>query len=226
MSINVSATGLADFLKCSMKTYYRVNHPDLGESSDAMALGTIVHNTIESSYDNKEEAELRIKLAIGACNYQDPSVMFESAMMYMDNFYTLNANSLLVNAESTQELSFRLPIDKTSNFVGRIDCITGNSVFDWKTGSTRKRQLENDIQCILYAHVVERMYGIKPQVYMVYLKDLKIIKYNENTQFKRILFEEVVPSYIKAVKNREYVREGVFSGACTMCNFISSCLGE
>lgn len=226
MPINVSATGLSDFIQCSMKTNFRVNHPQTGVPSEAMAVGSIVHNAIEKHFVDQDASKLYALAEVKKYNFPNLAESSDRALEYLENFFSMNSTGVLITPDSLQEISFKIPVDKSSNLVGRIDCITGQSVFDWKTGSSRKRNLENDIQCIFYSHAVEKLYGFKPQVYLVYLKDSLIVKYNENTLFREILFEEVIPRYIRTVRNQDYIRTGVFNNSCRMCTFRESCIGD
>ena len=56
MSIYLSASSIADFIKCSKMVEYRIKKPFPEVKSREMILGTIMHSVIEKGWEDRDKA--------------------------------------------------------------------------------------------------------------------------------------------------------------------------
>ena len=226
--IYLSQSAIKDFLVCRKRYYYRVFHADEAEKTDEMSLGNVVHKILEKYWDNKEIANKTVLETMKefslSSTYTD--VVYELIDNYFQNF------KMLTTEKDIMEYSFKVPYyDAVADnvfLVGKFDRINkdSNMVIDWKTGKQRYGSMSNDIQSIIYYNSYKTLFGSSPQLVYVYLKDKKLIPYNPDETYTKVIYEEVIPELIDAVLSGSYSHGGLYSNACKYCSFKRFCYSE
>lgn len=223
MSINISASLLVDFLSCQRKPMYRIQLPETGIPTKEMFIGSAVHNAIEKSSRGKEavSSDLTLSLEIRALDQADIAY----ADLCLDNFFT-HFLPVLTDTDLI-ETRFKLPLDKNVFVVGRIDRISKDRIFDWKTTRNPPTKLYNDLQFIMYEWAFKRLYNKAPKgSYYGALATGTLIKHNKTEEAESYIFDELVPQVIYNIKNDIYPHTGVFSRSCYRCPYRGVCLSE
>jgi CRISPR/Cas system-associated exonuclease Cas4 (RecB family) len=141
------------------------------------------------------------------------------------NYYN-NFRKYLTNSDEI-ELKFKIPWDKDVFIVGKMDRISNGKVFDWKTDRKPQKNISKSIQFILYNWAYKKLYKANPSgVYYAALTTGDLVRYSVDEASDRTLFEEIIPDAIRAIKNKEFTRNGIFRGACYRCFYSDSCLKE
>lgn len=224
MAIYLSASLLDDFVSCSKKTYFRTNKPEESVQDRHMVVGEIVHAAIEKYWDNKDAADDYISYHVNLRLPNDATSLDKAYTCYATYFSNFKQYLL---PDDKIELKFKLPIAKDVFIVGRIDRISDGKVFDWKTASVAPSSLSHSIQFMLYNWAYTKLYNRQPSgVYYASLGTGKLIRYSKNNEAEFALFDEIIPSAITAIKNKLYVRDGLFRKTCFRCQYSEACMEE
>ena len=224
MSIFISASLLNDFISCNRKVYYRLIKPEQSIPSREMIMGEIVHAGIEKFLMDKESSLAYMYKEVMDRIPNDKSALISVAEY--NNVYHSYFKPLLL-PEDNIEMKFKIPYDKDTFVVGKIDRISNGNVFDWKTDRTPQTNVSNNIQFILYNWAYRKIYNHQPSgVYYAALANGKLVKFNFNSKIEGVVLNEIIPSVIKAIKNKEYIRNGILRKACFRCVYSDTCLEE
>jgi hypothetical protein len=189
-----------------------------------MIIGEVVHSAIEHHWDDRDKALDLIRRQILARLGND-----EEALSFTDiciaNYFHHFKQYLAPSDE--REFKFKIPWDKDVFIVGKIDRISNGKVFDWKTARKPLKNISENIQFILYNWAYNKLYKSNPVgVYYAALTTGALIRYSVDEASDRTLFEEIIPDAIRAIKNKEYSRNGIFRRACFRCSYSDTCLKE
>jgi len=226
--IYLSQSAIKDFLTCRKRYYYRVFHSEEAEKTDEMSLGNVVHLALEKSWDNQEVAN---NIALNSMkNFFLPNIYTDVVLELIDNYF--NNFKMLTTSKDEVEYNFKVPYydSVASNvfLVGKFDRINkeSNMVIDWKTGKQKFGSMSNDIQSIIYYNSYKTLFGSSPQLVYVYLKDKKLVSYNPDETYTKVIYEEVIPELIDAVLSDSYSHGGLYSYVCKNCSFKRFCYTE
>lgn len=221
MSIYLSASSIADFIKCPRKVYYRLSKTALPDKSADTIIGEVVHEVLEKEWNDRTKArKLTEKLSKKSGLLVADATKADS---YVDNYF-LHYSSLLTPNDSI-EFNFKLPLYDDVFIVGKMDRVSNGNIFDWKTGVIRSTRLDKDVQCIIYSWAYESIHGVAPaNVYIAPLRTGGLIKYYENQLHVAELFELIIPRMIKTIKSGSFERLGMFNSSCFRCYFKGTCL--
>lgn len=222
MAINISYSLLADFLSCQRKPFYRIQFPELGVSNKEMIIGTAVHLAIEKfSHDQDAAVEyMRSYLDLYFITDLDDT---NYATICLNNFFSNFKPHLRDN--DTIEYKFKIPIADKIFLVGKIDRISDEKLFDWKTSRNPPAKLFNDLQFIIYNWSYKRLFG-KPPVASYYgaLSTGNLIQHAGTEDAETYVFHEIIPEVIHNIKENIYPHTGVFTKACYRCPYKDTCL--
>lgn len=216
--MNLSASGIKDFLKCSRSYQYRMEIPDEGIQTQEQAVGSAVHSIIEKSWKarNKDVEKQVIE------QYQlSDLTKLETCL---NNYYSLYPQ--LLTEEDLTEQDFRVHLFEDVYLVGRMDRIipSKNMVIDWKTTTRSPSRIDNDIQFMIYYLAYKKLYNKEPSVIMyAALFSNKNVYFKPDKFYIDILLNEIIPTIVYRRKNKIFTREGVFNGSCRNCNYLSQC---
>lgn len=228
MNLRLSASMIKDFLSCQKKAYFRLNAPEEQEQTYQMAVGSIVHDTLEKYWNDYDKAIEFADNQIKRYNLKrGVSVVYKSLGNFFDNF------TYLVHDTDEVERYFKVPYSAEVNLVGKFDRITKDGVLiDWKTGGIVPTDISSDAQFILYEYAYKKIFGDYPKrIFYVSLPSVKIIPYERNEALANQLFNEVIPYVIENlsynIKNNSFVRNGLFGyKTCDNCPFSDICYKE
>jgi hypothetical protein len=213
-SIFISASLLRDYLECPKKVFYRLNFPELSLQTPEMIVGNIVHSALEMFWiDNK----LAIKYTRDqAEKHRLLPMHIDKALLCVSNFFDLFQN--LVTDKDLVEYRFKIPFG-TSYIVGKIDRIGAlGYVIDWKTSSMTTRNIDKDVQFILYQYVYEQLFKKVPSSVMrVNLVDGSINTYSRDKILECSIINVVIPVVIAAIQQETLSPLGLFIGKCARC---------
>lgn len=221
MKVYISASSLSDFISCSQKVFYRINKPFKEIPSREMKLGIAVHKAIELGWNDKKLAEKTVeeqckKLGLSKTDFDISKTM-------INNFFSLFRD--LLKEEDLVEQNFKLSLYDDVYLVGKMDRISGGSVFDWKTGKL-PRSIDNSTQCMVYEFAYNKLYNKSPtNIFMASLIEGRLVKYNRNDFYVTEIFEKIIPRMVKTIRENSYERVGMFNHSCFRCQFKQGCLG-
>jgi len=223
MPIFISATLIQDCLACPQKVYYRINKPEEAIKNDDMLVGSLVHETIEKYWDNKEFAISELEFQLNVFNL--PEAKRQKAYSSLHGFFDYFRD--FVSDGDEIEYRFKLPLEKNVFLIGKIDRISNGNLFEWKTSTSAPKSINSDIQFIVYAEVYRRIFKKEPSsVYYASLLSGKLIPLIYNKEITDHVFNKIIPSVIKAVKYNDYYRKGIFTNSCFGCPYKDICQGE
>lgn len=224
MAIYLSASLLDDFVSCSKKTYFRTNRPEESIQNKYMVVGELVHSAIENYWDNPDAAKDYLGYHLNVRLPNDLAAV-EKAYACYDVYYDNFKQYLL--ADDKVELKFKLPIAKDVFIVGKIDRISDGKVFDWKTSTEAPSNISHSIQFMIYNWAYTKLYNKNPSgVYYASLGTGKLIRYSKDKIAESALFNEIIPSATMAIRNKMFLREGLFRKACFRCQYSDACMEE
>jgi ATP-dependent helicase/DNAse subunit B len=224
VAIYISASLLEDFMSCNRKVFYRTNKPETSISSDEMIVGEVVHSAIEKYWNNEVFSQ---GYAFGEIKERLPNS--QSAISYastcLHNYHQHFQKYL--DYEDEVEYKFKIQWDKDVYIVGKMDRISKDKIFDWKTARNPPTNISSSIQFILYNWAFKKIFNRVPSgVYYAALKDGTLVSYSNNLSASHTLFNEIIPQTISAMRNKDYVRNGVFRRTCYSCPYKIECLKE
>lgn len=220
MSIFLSASSIADFIKCPQKVLYRRTKRVEEVPSREMIIGKIAHAAIEKGWSDRARA-------VEIVNYWSKSERLSAKdkndlLFYVDMFF-LNFRGL-VGEKDEIEYNFKLSLYDDIYLVGKVDRISNGNLFDWKTGRVATK-LSTDIQCIIYDYAYEKIFGKQAKsICLAALATGELIPYSRNDFYVKEVFDKIIPRMIKTIKNESYERLGMFNHSCFRCPYKSGCL--
>jgi len=224
MAIYLSASSIADYIRCSQKVLYRTTKPFKEVQSPEMKIGNIVHKVLETSWKDSEEAT---STAIDLCRVHNLGTdeIGRTLSSVSSFFYNHVGKRLELTDDDEIEHSFKLKLYSDVYLVGKMDRISSGGVIDWKTGFV-STPLGGNVQCIVYDYAYEKEFGSLPSyIKMVSLSNGYIHRYERNDYFVKQLFDLVIPSMLKTMKTGSYEKRGIFNGSCRKCQYRIGCLG-
>lgn len=218
--MNLSASGIKDFLRCSQSYQYRMEIPDEGIQTPEQAVGSAVHSIVQESWKepSKETTDRFVK------EYQVTDL--KKLNICLDNYYSLYPN--LLTEEDIVEENFRVHLYEDVYLVGKMDRIipSKNMLIDWKTNTRSPSRIDNDIQFMIYYLAYKKLYNREPSVVMyASLFNNKNVYFKPDKFYIDILLNEIIPTLVYRRKNKIFTREGVFNGSCRNCNYLAKCWG-
>ena len=187
-----------------------------------MVVGNIVHEAIEKFWNDGAE---RLVYIYKEFLSRLPSDKLSLDYAYKCNtFFTQKFQNLLSSGDVVEE-KFRIPLEKDVFIVGKMDRISNGNVFDWKTARRPLTTVSGNIQFILYNWAYKKMYNSNPSgVYYAALGNGSLVKYHPDPVAEKSLFDEIIPQAIRTIKDKDYIRNGIFRKACYRCPYSESCL--
>jgi hypothetical protein len=220
MSIFISASLLEDYISCNRKVYYRVNKPEAGIQNEEMIIGEIVHKAIELYYD---DISAGLDYFSSEMNVRLPSQSIEYGLLCLGNYY--KSFQPLLYKDDLVEVKFKIKIDGDVFVVGKMDRVSNGNVFDWKTARSPSTNISNSIQFILYNWAFKKLYNHEASgVYYAALGTGKLLKLLPNPNVEALLINELIPSAVRDIKSKLYLRNGMFRKACYRCPYSETCL--
>lgn len=224
VDIHISYSLLEEFLSCNRKVYYRTHRPEDGVQNKEMIVGEIVHSAIEKHWSDRHLAYSYVTSQMDKrLNGDAESFLYakKCLMSFFDNF------AGYLSSEDKIECKFRIPFEKGVLIVGKMDRVTNDKVFDWKTNKRPPSSINNNMQFMIYAWAYKKMYNKNPSgVYYASLSTGSLIRLSENLQLHNALFDEVIPSLVSAIKTKDFNRNGIFRKSCFRCQYSNTCLKE
>lgn len=218
--IKLSASLIKDFLVCPGKAYYRVYQPEQAEQTNAMTVGTIVHEIIETCWMDRDKAINKIDEKINEYNiYTGADKIYKC----INNFFEMFSGVL--TEEDIIEQYFKIPYKDDVFLTGRIDRIHNTVIFDWKTSSSEPDDITKDIQFILYDLAYKKLYGKPPgAVVYVSLMKKKLHHYEPNPIIVSEFENHIIPHVIESIREKKFTRTGLFGyKSCLFCSFSNAC---
>lgn len=223
MAIYISASMIDDFISCNKMVYYRINKSEVALQSRSMVVGEVVHSAIETFWNDEGKA---IDFSIKQINERLPNdnQSVAKAVKCTENFFS--NFRIHLSDDDEIEKKFRIQYDKDVYIVGRMDRVSRQSVFDWKTSERPKLDVSKDVQFIIYDWAYKQLYNKTASVYYASLSTGNLVRYSKNDIAHKVLFEDIIPQLITAIKAKDFTPNGVFRRACFNCQYSESCLKE
>lgn len=221
--IFVSQSALQDYITCNYKAYFRLFEPGEAIPSKEMLMGTITHKVIEKAWRDKDVA---LGMAKQLCKKNDmDAVASQSVEHFIHTFF--ERFRIMVADDDSIEKRFRVKLYDDVYLVGVFDRVSRGMVIDWKTNANPPKKIDNSIQFILYNLAYNMIYG-KPSegLYLAALKDGSLVRYNESKEHSDTLINQIIPNFVRDVRNKEFTKTGLFTGACYRCPYKIACLGD
>lgn len=218
--INLSASLIKDFLVCQKRAYFRINYTGQSEQTKEMALGSLVHSVLETNWKIKEEA---VKAVTELAKQYNLTTGLEKAYSCVDNFFEIFAS--LFSDEDKIEYLFRVPFSSEVILIGKIDRIHNHAIYDYKTSSRDPKDIDSDIQFILYYLAYAKIFSRLPAgVFQVSLQTKKLHKFTPQEKNIKKLEHEIIPLVTETIKKGVFEMNG-YPKACKHCSFHKVCRG-
>ncbi len=222
MSIYLSASSIADYIKCQQKVLYRFTKPFPEVFSKDATIGKIVHLAIEKHWNDRTQAIELVKQEskkYGLYSADRNKMEYQLDLFFLNFAHRLQEDDLI-------EYHFKFPLYDDVSLVGKIDRISNGNLYDWKTGIVSK-YLGGDVQCIIYEYAYQKIFGKDPtSINLGALASGQLVPYVRNELAIKEVFENVIPNMIRTVRNGTYYRQGIFNHSCYRCPFKIGCLGN
>lgn len=219
--IKISASAIRDYLECPAKVKFRHLVPEQAEQNEKMAIGTVVHKTVELFYNDRDKG-----FSYALQKAHEMTLNEDKINKCLKNFYN-NYSHLLADTDEVEKF-FSYPLYKDVNIVGKIDRISNGVIYDWKTGETCPDTLANDIQFIIYFISYIKLYNKEPiSSVLVSLNDNKILTYKFNEPYATILMQQIIPTMVDQIKSKNLAKTGLYNRyTCKRCSFRKVCMEE
>lgn len=223
MPIYVSASSIGDYLLCPRRVHYRINKPEAGRPDRYMLMGTIAHKVVELGWKSPSSALDVLDKEASSVGLTDKELAKQK--FYINVFFTQFKSML--GEDDEIEKKFKLNLWDDVYLVGKIDRISNNNVFDWKTSSTVPKSLSNMAQFIVYKYAYTELYGTQPaSVVLASLSSGSMVHYVPNLQLEDEMFSSLIPEMVKNIRNGNLPRFfGLFGNRCVRCSYKLDCLG-
>lgn len=219
--INLSASLIKDFLVCQKRAYFRINYTGQSEQTKEMALGSLVHSVLETSWNDKEKA---IKEVSELAKQYNLTTGLEKAYSCVENYFEVFSG--LFSEDDRIEYLFRTPLTSEINLIGKMDRIHNNAIYDYKTSSRDPKDINSDIQFILYYVAYSKIFSKQPSgVFQVSLQTKKLHKFTPQEKNIKNLENEIVPLVVQTIKGGMFETNG-YPRACKHCSFHKICQGK
>jgi len=223
MSIYISASSISDYLKCEKVVDFRINAPERGVQNENMLIGSMVHNIIEKYWNDEKKGTEELTLQLNALNFGKQ--LNNKALTSIGNFYTNYAS--LFKETDLVEHRFKIKLHDDVYLVGKMDRISDDMVYDWKTAFKPPTELTTDPQFIIYYTAFVKLFEKQPtSVFGVYLMHNKIIPYVPDKYYIDLLYNGIMPRMISDIRNKALPKSGRFKGICDKCIFNKHCFEE
>ena len=211
--INISASLVKDYLACSKKVSFRRSGEGIAVQTPDMLVGNIVHKLIEDGVDDYEKY-------IEATNLDRSKK--QKAKICMSNYH-LNYRMLTSPTDDVEKF-FKYPFSRGVNIVGKFDRVLLDGVIiDWKSGNP-PTSIDTDIQFLMYYEAYKHIHGKEPNsVFGIFLLKNKMLKYNHNSFFKKVVYDDIIPNIVQSIKSGKFYREGIFKNICHNCAYKDYC---
>jgi CRISPR/Cas system-associated exonuclease Cas4 (RecB family) len=163
----LSASSIRDYWECPARFNYRREQPESAELNDDVVFGTIIHETIEK-YDNADDAIAAAMVKWDEYCMQGsfaaiPRTPPKSIDRILSNYYGIIVPQLKLTSASLVEYKFKVKWTEDISIVGKMDLISGNSIYDWKTGAREPTEYSlQDIQFYIYYIMYPKIFGNTP----------------------------------------------------------------
>lgn len=222
MPIYLSASSIADFIKCPQKVLYRVKKTVQEEKSKDMTIGIIAHYAIEKGWTHREKAYAIVAQEVKKEGLKKSD---QTNLEFMMDIFFLNFQERLAPTDLIEH-RFKIPLYDDVYIVGKMDRVSGGNLYDWKTSSKLPSKLGNDVQCIVYDWAYTKLFDKKPNsICVAGLSTGELVPYKADQFYTNELFNRVIPRMIKTVRHDEYERLGLFNHSCFRCPWKTGCLG-
>jgi len=224
--INISASLIRDFLDCPQKAYFRLYYPELSEVTPEQKAGSLVHKVVETCTKREDALDLAHSMIIEQDLIGNEAHIKECINNYFDTFFDWTDKNDIVEAK------FKLDY-KGFNLVGKIDrIIKGSTLIDWKTSIKPPKDLDKDVQFIIYQEAFEKLYGFSP-VSMIYasLGANKAFQVHTKSKYREFVFNNLIPKIVYILSSpaeQLFYKRGILQPnfMCNYCGFARDCLSE
>ena len=218
MSVYISATAIKDYLSCSKKLYWRTNFPETAVVNEYMKIGLVVHRALEKYWNSGQKALEYIRDNLK--NINDIHAI-ECLGNFLDYF------APLLSEEDEIEVKFKMFLGDDTYLIGKIDRISNGVVYDWKTARKPPKNIDKDIQFMIYYLAYKSMYEKAPNAVMYgALTNGNLINYTPDEHLLGVLQDEIIPEVVNALRNNTFYKHGVFeSSTCRGCMYRDVCIG-
>jgi hypothetical protein len=221
--IFVSASALRDFVICNYRTYFRLFEPGEAVQSKEMLMGSITHKVIEKAWKNLDVA---LNLGHTLCIKENLDLPSQQAVEHFIHTF-FERFKVMLRDDDAIEKRFKVKLKDDVYLVGVFDRVSKETIIDWKTNANPPKKIDNDIQFIIYDYAYELLYGRRPAgLYLAALKDGSLVKYRESPEHHMALISDVIPNFVETIKKKNFIKTGLFTGACYRCPYKIPCLGE
>jgi hypothetical protein len=133
----------------------------------------------------------------------------------------------LLSENDLIEHRFKIKLYDDVFMVGKMDRISDDMVYDWKTAFKPPTDLTSDPQFIIYYTAFIKLFGKQPtSVFGVYLMHNKIIPYVPDQYYIDLLYNEIMPRMVMDIRNKALPKSGRFKNICKDCIFNIACFSE
>ena len=217
--IYLSASSIKDFISCERKYWYRRYGKGHGEITEAADRGTAVHKVIEKYWDNPDDGFEFLNTL-----YSNENFNLIKAQTALDSFYTNFRN--LCGKDDLIEEKFKIDFTKGVKIIGVFDRVLPTKViFDWKTNRSVPRNLESDVQFMLYYHAYTKLHDRPPAaVYFASLTAGRLVRFKYNPELFFILYNEIIPDMLENIKKKKFNPTGLYRyTTCKYCFYRNHC---
>ena len=217
-----SAGMLKTFTECPQKFSLIFNeHLEIPNDNTFAEIGKQIHSLINyklsnldiekmsGSLDNPENAELK---------------------RLWENFVGFNIKDTFAS-----EYTLNVILNSQTRLTGRVDAIRKDDltieILDWKTGSSKNIDVENDMQTIVYLYCIYRLFNEKGDIkscenlsmtyYFLKEKTSKTVRFSVE-KYKK--FEQILNNLTKKIENSNF-ENPYLSTDCEKCSFRPVCKG-
>ena len=184
-------------------------------------MGSITHKILEKAWSDKEAAD---KLVQSLSEKEGLGEVEKNSIQHFVSTY-FERFRIMVADEDKIEKRFKVKLYDDVFLVGVFDRISKGVVIDWKTNSKPPKYLYNNVQFILYDLAYNLLYNKKPEgLYLAALKDGSLVRYSESKEHSDTIINKIIPEFVHAVRNRLFIKTGLFSGACYRCQYKQTCI--
>lgn len=207
-----------------MRHYFRLRESENAFVYQEAQVGTMVHKALELHPHDWSKALEYTTQQLKVLGIEKKG--WDRAIACLDIFYNELEIHTLFSEEDLVEYRFKEKISDDIYLVGKMDRIIPSlhAIYDWKTGSDRKKNISNDIQCIIYYKMYQRIFHASPKVFLVYLGTGEVIQFYPKQEYIDELFNGIIPKMVHQIKSNSYYKEGFFNGGCWRCSYREMCI--